>query len=116
MRRLVILFVLVPLAVIAIVLSVANRETVSFSFDPFGVTDPPWAIRAPLFVLLFATLAIGVLTGGVATWLRQHKWRRAARGERANAQRLRQEVERLRERPTVIVPAIAGPDSERDAA
>jgi uncharacterized integral membrane protein len=115
MRRFVILFVLGPLAVVAVAVSVAKREMVSFSFDPFGISSPPWAISAPLFVLLFGTLVIGVLIGGMASWLRQHKWRRAARNERANAQRLRQEVERLRER-TMPLPAISATDPDRDAA
>jgi uncharacterized integral membrane protein len=113
-RRFLIVIILLPVTIAAIVLSVANREPVTFSLDPFGATSPQWSLTAPLFVLLFAALAIGVLAGGVATWMRQRKWRHAARSERANAQRLRQEVERLRQRATT--PAIAGPSAERDAA
>jgi hypothetical protein len=52
--------------------------------------------------------------GGVATWLRQGRWRRAARVERANAERLREDVMRLRERLETM-PALAGP-RDRDAA
>ena len=115
MRRFLILVVLLPLAIIAVALSVANRQAVTFSLNPFGAASPEWSVMAPLFVLLFAALAIGVLVGGVATWTRQRKWRQAARHERANAQRLRQEVERLRER-VITAPAIAGPRPDRDAA
>jgi hypothetical protein len=43
-------------------------------------------------------LAVGIVIGGVATWVRQGRWRQAARAERANADRLRREAERLRER------------------
>jgi len=115
MRRFLILFVLLPLAIVAAALSVANREAIVLSFDPFGGAAPHWSVELPLFILLFATLALGILLGGVATWIGQGKWRRAARAERANAARLRQDVERLRERVTTG-PALAPPFSDRDAA
>ena len=116
MRRFLILFVLLPLAVIAVALSVANRAGVVLSLDPFGAAAPRWSVELPLFVLLFVTLALGILIGGIATWIGQGKWRRAARSERANAARLRQDVERLRERVT-SGPALAPPPfSDRDAA
>ena len=85
------------------------------SLDPFGGAAPRWSIELPLFILLFATLGLGILIGGIATWFGQGKWRRAARAERANAARLRQEVERLRERVSTG-PALAPPYSDRDAA
>jgi len=117
MRRfLVYLFILIPLAVIAIVLSVANREAITFSLDPFGSPSPRWSLTAPMFMFLFAALALGVLVGGVATWARQRKWRQAARSERANAQQLRNEVDRLRQRAATTAPAISGPPANRNAA
>jgi hypothetical protein len=39
-----------------------------------------------------------VLVGGVAAWLRQSKWRRAARLAEAEARELRAELDRLRRR------------------
>jgi hypothetical protein len=113
MRRFLILFVLLPIAIVAIALSVANRESIVVSLDPFA-TAPRWSVAVPLFVLLFVTLGLGVIVGGIATWLRQGKWRQAARAERAKAEHLRQEVERLRERVTAL-PALA-PPRDRDAA
>jgi uncharacterized membrane protein YciS (DUF1049 family) len=115
MRRFVTYLILVPLAVIAIALSVANRGTVAFSLDPFGAASSRWTLAAPMFVFLFAALALGVVIGGVATWMRQRKWRRAARIERAKAERLRHEADQLRQRMTAL-PAIAGPLQGRDAA
>jgi type IV secretory pathway VirB2 component (pilin) len=113
MRRFVFLFVLLPLAIIAVVLSVANRAPVTFSLDPIRAT-PALSLTGPLFFFLFVALALGILIGGIATWFGQGRWRRAARAERANAARLRQEVERLRERPAALGPALPGP--ARDAA
>jgi hypothetical protein len=40
----------------------------------------------------------GVVVGGIAAWLRQSKWRRAARRADAQARELRAEVDRLKRR------------------
>lgn len=113
MRRFLFFFILLPLAIIVVALSVANRETVALRLNP---VDPSagWTVSAPMFVILFATLAVGIVAGGIATWLRQGKWRHAARAERAKADQMRKDVERLRERITTT-PALPGP-RERDAA
>jgi uncharacterized membrane protein YciS (DUF1049 family) len=114
MRRFLFLFVLLPLAIIVVALSVANRDTVMLRLNPLA-PEAGWSFSAPLFVVLFATLAIGILAGGIATWIRQGKWRHAARAEQAKAEQLRRDVERLRERITTASPALTGP-RERDAA
>jgi uncharacterized integral membrane protein len=113
MRRFITLFVVIPLTILVVVLSVANRTRVDFSLDPFGFA-PSLSVTAPLFFFLFAALALGILLGGIATWIGQGKWRHAARSERANAARLRREVEQLRERPDPSLTALPGP--RRDAA
>ena len=115
MRRFLTLFVLLPIAIVVVTLSVANRASVTFSLDPIGGPAPGWSASAPLYVFLFAAIVVGVVIGGVATLLRQGRWRHAARIERANADRLRLEVERLRERIEATTPALAGP-RDRDAA
>jgi uncharacterized integral membrane protein len=116
MRRFLTLFVLLPIAVVVIVLSVANRETVTFSFDPFAGPTAGWALHAPLFAMLFAAVIAGILVGGVATWLGQGRWRHAARAERANADRLRQDVEQFRAQIAASTAALGAPRSNRDAA
>lgn len=115
MRRFTVLFVVLPLTIVAIALSVANRGAVTLSLDPFGVVSPEWSLSVPLFVLLFVAVGIGVVIGGVAAWARQSKWRHAARNERAHAERLRRELERLRDR-VVTTPTIVPPRHDRDAA
>jgi uncharacterized integral membrane protein len=79
LRRIVAAIVLVPLAVLIIAFAVANRETVTVSFDPFSGHDPAATVSLPLFALVLVLLIIGVLIGGAASWLRQGKWRGAAR-------------------------------------
>jgi hypothetical protein len=116
MRRFVSLFVLLPLAVVIVFISVANRGPATFSLDPFGAASPALSLTVPLFVLLFAALALGLVIGGIATWLGQHKWRRAARAERANAAELRRDVDSLRERLIATTTALPALQKERDAA
>jgi hypothetical protein len=95
MRRFVLLFVVLPLTIVVVALSVANRALVTFSLDPISAT-PALSLTAPFFFFLFAALGLGILIGGIATWIGQGKWRRAARAERAGAAAIRREVEQLR--------------------
>jgi uncharacterized integral membrane protein len=95
-RKIVTFGILVPLAIVIVMFAVANRQTVVVSFDPFGSVDPAYAARMPLFVLIFVLVMLGVLLGGVAAWLRQSKWRRAARLLNRDVRALREENEALR--------------------
>jgi len=115
MRRFVYLFVLLPIAIVVVALSVANRGWVTFSLDPIGPAAPGWSLSAPLFVFLFAAVALGIVIGGIGAWIRQGRWRHAARQERAAADRLREDIQLLTERLEAITPAL-GPPRDRDAA
>lgn len=96
MRRLARFLLLIPIAVIVVVLSVANRAPVTFSFDPFNTDDPALAVQLPMYWLIFAVLAVGILVGGLATWLGQTHWRRDARVRAAELAKLRQEAGPMR--------------------
>ena len=98
MRKFFATLILVPLAVVFIAFAVANRQAVTVSFDPFEQAHPALAFALPLFALIFLLLIAGVVVGGVAAWLRQGKWRRAARLAQAQARQLRAEVDRLNSR------------------
>jgi uncharacterized integral membrane protein len=98
MRRFLTIFVLIPVGIVVVVLSVANRAAVTFSLDPIGAGSTGWMVTAPFYVFLFAAVALGIVIGGVATWIRQGRWRQLARSERANADRLRGDVARFRDR------------------
>jgi uncharacterized integral membrane protein len=89
LRKIVAAIVLVPLAIVLIAFAVANRHAVTVSFDPFSSNDPAASVALPLFVLIILLLIVGVLIGGLASWLRQGKWRSAAR-------RLERELTHLR--------------------
>lgn len=96
-RKFIWLFVILPAGVVVVTFAVANRHSVRLNLDPFTPEDPFLAIDAPLFLLLIATLAAGVLLGGLATWLGQRKWRRSARRNAREATELRNQNERLNE-------------------
>jgi uncharacterized integral membrane protein len=115
MRRFLTLFVLIPIAIVVVALSVANRAPVTFSLDPIGSIAPGWSASGPLYVFLFAAVVVGILIGGVATWVRQGRWRHSARAERAANERLRGEVGRLRQQIESTTPALF-PPRDRDAA
>lgn len=97
-RKIVTLIIVVPLAVIIIAFAVANRQSVTVSFDPFSSASPAYAATLPLFVLIFVLAILGVIIGGIAAWLRQSHWRRTARQLDADVRALHQELELLRRR------------------
>ena len=103
MRKIVTAAVFIPLAVIIVTFAVANREIATVSFDPFDSAQPAFAVRMPLFILIFVLVGLGVLIGGVAAWLKQHKWRVRARRAEAEARDLRARLDT--ERPVRNVPA-----------
>ena len=98
LRKIVTAIIVVPLAAVIIAFAVANRQTVTVSFDPFSATSPAYAATLPLFAVIFAFLILGVLIGGIAAWLRQSKWRRAARQREAEVHSLQAEQETIRRR------------------
>ena len=98
LRRIVSILVIVPLAIVIVAFAVANRQSVTVSFDPFSSASPAYAATVPLFVLIFALLILGVLVGGVAAWIRQGKWRRTARRLDGEVRTLHQEMDAIRRR------------------
>ena len=92
LRKAVAVIVLVPLAIVIIAFAVANRQTVTMSFDPFSAGEPAASLTLPLFALLIVVLIVGVIIGGMASWLRQGRWRSSARRFERELQRLRDKL------------------------
>ncbi|MCV3239567.1 LapA family protein [Mesorhizobium sp. ZC-5] len=92
-NRFLLIVVFVPLAVVLIALAVANRGLAAFTLDPFNPGNPALTLQLPLFVLLFAALAIGLIVGSIATWLKQGRYRKLARQRGQEAQILRDSVQ-----------------------
>ncbi|MBN9469032.1 MAG: LapA family protein [Bosea sp.] len=99
--------VLVPVALLIVLFSVANRAPVRVSFDPISRDLPVLAFDVPLFAVILAAIALGVLIGGCASWLTQSKHRKAARVNRREAEKLRGEAQSLRAAvPDSALPAL----------
>ena len=92
-RKIVTAIIVVPPAAVLVAFAVANRQTVTVSFDPFSSATPAYSATLPLFVVIFVVLIIGVLLGGAAAWLRQGKWRRSARRLEAEVRGLQTEID-----------------------
>ena len=97
-RKIVTAIIVVPLAVVIVAFAVANRQAVTVSFDPFSAASPAYAATLPLFAIIFAVLILGVLIGGIAAWIRQGKWRRAARRLDGEVRALHDEMDAIRRR------------------
>ncbi len=96
MRKFFTALIVIPLALIFLVFAVANRHSVTVSFDPFSSADPALSRSLPLFALIIAIAILGVIAGGLATWFGQLRWRRAARQHEADAKLARAQLAELR--------------------
>lgn len=108
LRKILNAVILIPLALVLVVFAVANREWVTVSLDPLNKSDPALSFTLPLFVLLIGVAILGVIAGGMATWVRQRSWRRAARHNETELRRLQLE---LMARDQETAGARAGSDS-----
>jgi hypothetical protein len=96
MKRLLKLLFLVPLALAAVAVAVANRHPVTIYLDPFAGPAPEGTqITVQLFIVISIAIMVGVIFGGVATYFEQGKYRRAARRARAEVISLRAKIARL---------------------
>ena len=96
MRKFFTALLVIPLGLIFIVFAVANRHFVTVSFDPFNSANPAVSVSLPLFAVIITVAVLGVAAGGIATWFRQHRWRRAARQYETEARQARAEIADLR--------------------
>jgi Lipopolysaccharide assembly protein A domain len=89
LRKLVVALMVVPLGALLVALAVVNRKPTIFILDPFGGAEARLSLEAPLFLFLLGAFALGLIIGGIATWLGQGKWRRTARAQSREARDLR---------------------------
>ncbi len=79
-----------PLLAVAVVFAIANREWVTLDLWPFDLS-----LRLPLFVVLLASLFVGLSIGGLAAWLSAGRTRRRGRRQRRRIEELERDVARL---------------------
>jgi uncharacterized integral membrane protein len=86
------LTVIALLAVVILTLAVTNRHDVTLYIDPIAGKDVASAIQAPLYVVIFACVMVGVLLGALSMWIGQGRWRRQAKARSSEVQKLKREM------------------------
>lgn len=94
--------VLIPVAIVLIVLAVANRQPVTLALNPFRPEDSLLKVTAPFFVYLFLAVILGTLIGALATWFGQGKHRKRARAEAREAVKWHGEADKQKSRADAI--------------
>lgn len=97
-KKIVNILVLIPVGIVLIVLSVANRQSVTLALNPFRPEDSVLSVNAPFFVYLFLAVILGMVIGSLATWFTQGKYRKRARVEASEAVKWHTEAEKHRTR------------------
>jgi uncharacterized integral membrane protein len=102
-------------AILLLTVAVANRHCVRLVLDPFSntpgescttVSNAIVTVDLPFYAYLFAMLIAGVILGGMATYMTQMKWRKAARHRTQESIRWKAEADRLvRERDAAAASA-----------
>lgn len=103
LRLLRLLFILVT-GVVLLVLALANRPPVELRLLPeelAKVLNFDMAFQVPLFLVIFAAVAAGVLIGFVWEWLREARIRSDHRGKTRQVARLERELAVLKDSTTV---------------
>ncbi len=95
LKRITLLLISFPVALLLITLAIANRHTVSMVLDPFNPQAPVISINLSFFYDLFGALLISIVAGGAAVWLNQGHWRHTARHRTQEARRWHAEADRL---------------------
>lgn len=101
-KRVVNILVLIPIGIVLIVLSVANRQSVTLALNPFRPEDSVLSVTAPFFVYLFLAVIFGLVIGSLATWFTQGKYRKRARIEASEAVKWHGEAEKHKTRAEAI--------------
>ncbi len=96
------LLLLAPVAVVIIAFAIGNRHSVKVVADPTAMVFAPLHVEAPLYLVVLVSLMVGTIVGGVAAWMKQGKYRKAARTARADSKKLEAETERLRSQVSTL--------------
>jgi lipopolysaccharide assembly protein A len=80
-----------------VVLALANREPVTLNLLPDGMSRIlPYSRQVPLFMVILASVGIGLVLGYLFEYVREHKHRKRAAVRTREARQLSREVDRLK--------------------
>ncbi|WP_029009140.1 LapA family protein [Azospirillum halopraeferens] len=85
--------VTIPIAVVAVLFAISNRDTVVFTLWP-----TPFSLEAPLYLATLVALVVGFLAGGLIAWVNQGGNRRRARVQTDRVQQLERDLRDTRAR------------------
>jgi len=83
--------ILVIVALVAVVFAIHNHGPYTLNFWPL-----PYQVAAPLYLIVLAALAIGFITGALASWVAGRSWRQLARRRRRENDALMRELDTLK--------------------
>ncbi|MDA0654050.1 MAG: LapA family protein [Proteobacteria bacterium] len=106
MTRFLFWLIVLPLAVLMALFGVANSQNIQLDLDPL-----PIVLTLPLYATVLGAVFIGLLVGGVTTWLGQGRWRRQARMLNRRVRQLERESSASRRAPPVLTNARGGRDA-----
>lgn len=95
-----------PILAIIGLLLIANRHNILVSLDPFNAEAPALSFQIPLYLIILGSIFVGLMLGGTLTWFGQHKYRKASRVERQNADKWHTEADSLRKNVKTMTPQI----------
>ncbi len=88
------------LGIFLITLALANRAPVQVNLltaDLSALFGVNWTLQMPMFLVIFASIALGLLIGFIWEWLREHKIRVAASSRGKQVSKLEREIAAMRE-------------------
>lgn len=91
--------ILGAIAVVLISVALANRQAVELALLPEGLAEIAgmnFAVTLPLYAVIFAGIAVGLLIGFLWEWRREHKHRVEMRRQSREASKLKREVKKLK--------------------
>ena len=100
--RIITWIITIPIAVLAVLFAISNRETVTFALWP-----TPFTLEAPLYLATLVALVVGFLAGGLIAWLNQGHYRRKARVESDRAYFLERELKESQARTALAEKRLA---------
>ncbi|CAM5774709.1 hypothetical protein LMIY3S_04658 [Labrys miyagiensis] len=100
MKRAFYYLILVVALLVVAAFALANKQWIAqgvdLSYDPTRPGAVETTIHLPMFLVLFGVLLVGMILGGITVWLKQGRFRRAARVAQVEVERHRGEIDRLR--------------------
>lgn len=97
-KKIIRVVIFIPIAIVLILLSIANRQSATLALNPFEPTDQVLSISGPFFVFIFIALMLGMVLGSFITWFKQGKYRQKARAEAAESEKWHTEADRQKEK------------------